>query len=186
MKSHRPTVFLDRDGTLIREVGYLRDPQRVRLLSGVVDGLKALRKAGFPVVVVSNQSGVARGIVSAGQLEAVRRRFMSLLKRGGTRVDGYYWCPHRPDANCACRKPRAGLLRRASRELGVPWRHCVSVGDKPSDVRLGQGSGGAGVLVLTGYGRRSRSEWKGKKPDAVRVNFASVVSWILKHRKDLA
>lgn len=180
MINHRlPPIFLDRDGTLIREEHYLKDPRRVKLLPGVAAGLKRLRRAGFPLVVVSNQSGIARGIVSPRQLKAVWARFAALLRKQGAKVDGHYWCPHGPTSRCACRKPRPGMLKQAARELNIPWRGGISIGDKAIDVQLGQRSGGKGILVLSGYGKTSRRQWQGKKPDFIAKNFQSATRWIL-------
>jgi len=180
MKHSLPPIFLDRDGTLIQERHFLRDPRKVKLLPGVAAGLKRLKRAGFPLVVVSNQSGVARGVVSPAQLKTVWARFLRLLKQYGATVDGYYWCPHSPTARCACRKPRPGMLKQAARELKIPWRGGISIGDKAIDVQLGQRSRGIGVLVLTGYGCVSQHEWKGKKPDFVAANFKTFVDWVLR------
>jgi D-glycero-D-manno-heptose 1,7-bisphosphate phosphatase len=174
-----PTLFLDRDGTLIREVGYLNDPRQVKLALGVAQGLRRLKRAGFTLVVTSNQSGVARGLVTPAQLAAVRARFFQLLARQKASVDGYYWCPHLPSAHCACRKPRPGMLRQAARALHVPWRGGISVGDKPSDVQLAQKAGGWGILVLSGYGRKSAKAWVGRKPDYKARNFKAAADWIL-------
>lgn len=182
MKHNLPPIFLDRDGTLIQERHFLKDPRKVKLLPGVAAGLKRLKRAGFPLIVVSNQSGIARGVVSPAQLKAVWGRFLRLLKQHGATVDGYYWCPHRPTARCACRKPRPGMLKQAARELKIPWRGGISIGDKSIDVQLGQRSHGVGVLILTGYGRLSQREWKGKNPDFVAANFKAFVDWVITQR----
>jgi len=180
-----PTLFLDRDGTLIHEVNYLKDARQVRLLPGVAQGLRRLKCAGFTLVVTSNQSGIARGFITPAQLESVRARFFQLLAQRKALVDGYYWCPHPPHGRCLCRKPRSGMLRQAARELKIPWRGGISVGDKPSDVWLAQRAEGFGVLVLSGYGREFFKNWKGRKPDHTAKNFKAVVDWILAHvRKD--
>jgi len=173
----RPLVLLDRDGTLIEERNYLSDPRQVRLLPGAAQGLRRLSLAGFRVVVVTNQSGVGRGLITREQVRRVNRRFLQLLREKKAPLDGLYWCPHRPSARCSCRKPRLGLAKRASRNLGVPWRRSISVGDRPSDIRLGQKTGGAGVLVLTGYGARWRRT--SIKADHVAKDFADAVDWIL-------
>jgi len=185
MRVRRPTLFLDRDGTLIREEAYPKDPKRVKLLPGVAAGLRRLKRAGFPLVVISNQSGISRGIVSQEQLESVWARFFTLMVRERVTIDGCYWCPHRAEDHCRCRKPRTGLLKQAARDLKITWRSSLSVGDKPSDVRLGQRTGGWGILVLSGYGRESLKAWTGPRPDAVAKNFGDVVRLILSHiRKD--
>src|SRR5262245_31655385 len=113
----RPLVVLDRDGTLIRDGEYLKDPRGVNLLPGVPQALKRLKRSGFRVVVASNQSGVGRKQITLAELRRVNRRFMQLLSRQKARLDGVYWCPHAPAAHCSCRKPKLGMVRRAAKEL---------------------------------------------------------------------
>ncbi len=176
----KPLLLLDRDGTLIEETDYPSDPKEVRLYSGVPSALRQLKKAGFPLAVVSNQSGVGRGLVTPAELRSVNRRFMTLLKRKKAPIDGLYWCPHHPNAGCACRKPALGMARRAGRDLRVSWKRSISVGDRPSDVQMGQRTGGLGVLVLTGYGKK----WKKKSnADYVARNFRQAAAWILRHTR---
>ena len=171
-----PILFLDRDGTLIEEGEYLTDPDQVRLLRGVPQALRTLKKAGFPLVVVSNQSGVGRGFITPAELRSVNRRFLKLLKVKKAPIDGLYWCPHRPSAHCSCRKPALGMVKRAARELRRSWKHSISVGDRPSDIRLGHNAGGMGVLVLTGYGR----SWRRKSgADYVAKNLHDAARWII-------
>jgi histidinol-phosphate phosphatase family protein len=175
-----PLVLADRDGTLIEEGEYLSDPKGVKLLPGAVPGLKKLKRAGFRVVVVSNQSGVGRGLMTMTQLKRVNRRFLQLLNEKKVLLDGVYWCPHRPSARCACRKPRLGMVKRAARDLRVSWKRSISVGDRPSDVQLGQKTGGKGVLVLTGYGREWSNRRWGRPADHIAKDFRHAVEWILK------
>ena len=152
-----PAVFLDRDGTLIEERSYLADPDGVRLLPGVVAGLRALGTAGYRLIVITNQSGIARGLITADQYERVRDRLHELLARDGVRLDGVYHCPHHPSVTgpCDCRKPGLALYRRAAAEHGVDLARSVFVGDKPGDVEPAAALGGRGILVRTGYGRTS-------------------------------
>lgn len=175
-----PLILLDRDGTLITEQDYLKDPRKVKFLAGSLRGLKRLSRAGYPLVVITNQSGVARGLMTRRDVQRVHQRFEALLKKRGIQLDGIYWCPHRPSARCACRKPRLQLVRQAARDLKRPWKGSVSIGDKWSDVQLGQRTGGKGVLVLTGYGQVSKANPHGHKADHVAKNFESAVTWILK------
>jgi D-glycero-D-manno-heptose 1,7-bisphosphate phosphatase len=173
-------IFLDRDGTLIHEKVYLKDPRKVRLLAGTVSGLKALKRAGWAPVLLTNQSGVGRGLLTRQDVDRVHRRLQQLLGARGVRLAGVYWCPHHPDAGCACRKPKLKLVRKASRDLGIPWRGSFSVGDKWSDVAIGRRTGGKGVLVLTGYGRRMLAKNPGHRPaDFVTRDFRSAVRWII-------
>lgn len=159
------TVFLDRDGTIIEDRHYLADPDAVALLSGAASGLRRLQAAGMALVVVSNQSGLARGLISAEALTAVEGRFRSLLASEGITLAGIYTCPHAPEAGCDCRKPRSGLARRAAAELHLDLRHCMVVGDKPADIGLARDLGATAVLVRTGAGVASLAA--GASPDVV-------------------
>jgi len=179
-----PLLLLDRDGTLVREVGFPSDPKKVRLLSGVPQALKKLKRAGFHLVVVTNQSGVGRGLVTLKQLHRVNRRFLELLKAKGARIDGLYWCPHRPQDGCSCRKPKLGMVRQAARDLKISWKGSISVGDRLTDVMLGKRTGGLGVLVLTGYGRRWVKKRGTVHPDHVAATFARAADWIIRRERE--
>jgi histidinol-phosphate phosphatase family protein len=174
-----PLILLDRDGTLIEEGDYLKDPEQVKLLPGVVTGLRRLKRAGYTLAVVTNQSGVGRGYITMAQMRRVNARFLALLQQHRAPVDALYWCPHAPEKRCACRKPKLGMVRRAARQLGVPWRGSFSVGDRLSDVLLGQRTGGHGVLVLTGYGAQWAERHDRARPDFKAADFAEAVQWIL-------
>src|SRR5690606_21848860 len=132
----RPAVFLDRDGTIVVERNYLADPARVELVPGAAAALRALAEAGYALVVVTNQSGIARGLYGEGEFRAVQRRIEELLAREGIRLDGVYHCPHHPDYTgpCECRKPAVGLYLRAARELGLDLSRSVCIGDRLKDV----------------------------------------------------
>lgn len=146
------SVLLDRDGTILEDRRYLADPDGVVLLPGAAEGLRRLQAAGIRLVVVSNQSGVARGLISPAALAQVQERFRSVLAAEGVTLAGSYHCPHHPDAGCDCRKPRDGLARRAAAELGLDLFHCLVVGDKPADIGLARRLGAPAVLVTTGQG----------------------------------
>jgi D-glycero-D-manno-heptose 1,7-bisphosphate phosphatase len=141
-------VFLDRDGTLIVDVGYPRDPDDVQLLQGVPEGLRSLRSAGFRLVLASNQSGIGRGIVSKDEARAVHGRFTELLAGQGIELDGAKYCPHAPEAGCRCRKPEPGMLLDAARELGLDLEGSWMIGDKASDVEAGRRSGCGGTVLI--------------------------------------
>lgn len=154
--SGRPGVFVDRDGTLIRETEYLSDPGAVEVLEGAVDGLLRFQSAGYGVVIVTNQSGIARGYYDEAAYERVARAVTLRLEAEGVRVEASYHCPHHPDYTgpCACRKPGTGLFERAARELGLDLAASVYIGDRLRDVEPGLRLGGRAVLVRTGYGAR--------------------------------
>jgi rfaE bifunctional protein nucleotidyltransferase chain/domain len=148
----RAAVLLDRDGTLIEDAGYPRDPGQVRLLPGAAPALRALQEAGFVLAVVSNQSGIGRGLVRPEEALAVHRRFADLLAAEGVVLGGAYYCPHAPDEGCACRKPSPGLLLRACADLGAAPARSFLVGDKPSDAEAGRRAGCATVLLAAPKG----------------------------------
>jgi D-glycero-D-manno-heptose 1,7-bisphosphate phosphatase len=139
-------VFLDRDGTLIEDVGYPREPDRVRLLAGVAEGLAGLQTAGWRLVVVSNQSGIGRGIITEDEARAVHEQFVALLAREGISLDDVRYCPHAPWEECECRKPAPGLLLATGAELGLDLTSSFMIGDKPSDVEAGRRAGTRTVL----------------------------------------
>ena len=138
-------LFLDRDGTLIVDVGYPRDPAQVELIAGAIDSLRDLERD-WALVIVSNQSGIGRGLITAPEATAVHDRMIEMFAAHGIAFAGVYYCPHAPDAGCACRKPAPGLLEQAARELDLDLAASVIVGDKPSDVAAGLAVGARGVL----------------------------------------
>lgn len=180
----RPAVFLDRDGTVNEEVAYLRHPDQLVLLPGAAEAIGMLRQAGLPVVIITNQSGVARGLISAENLPRIRMRLSELLAGAGTAVDGYYVCPHHPEQGCACRKPAPGLVLQAARELGLTPARSWVVGDNACDVQLGHGVGATTLLVLTGHGRAQLAAWPSgcARPCAVCADLRAAADWILRHR----
>jgi histidinol-phosphate phosphatase family protein len=145
----RRAAFLDRDGTLIRDANFLADPDDVELLPGIADVVRRLNEAGIPVVVVTNQSGIDRGLLTEAQYEATRERLDSLLGAAGARIDATYHCPHFPEVSgpCDCRKPGTGLYRRAAAALGIDLAASLYVGDRYRDVAPGVELGGRAVLV---------------------------------------
>ena len=178
-------VFLDRDGTLIEEVGYLDRIDRVRLFPYSVDAVRLLNRGGFVVIVVTNQAGIARGFFDEAFVDATHRSLADTLAAGGARVDGFYFCPHHPDGTvapyrqaCECRKPQPGLLRRAAADHQLDLARSFVVGDRPHDITAGTAVGATGVLVRTGYGDRLERSDDGAA--AVMDNLMGAVSWILR------
>ncbi len=153
-------VFLDRDGTLVEDPGFLRDPAAVRLLPGAADAVARLNARGVPVVVVTNQSGLARGKVRWEEYAAVEARVGELLAAAGARLTATYLCPHHPEVNgpCPCRKPGTRLFERAAEELGLGLGEAVYIGDRIGDVEPALALGGRGILVATGEGQRHQAE----------------------------
>ncbi|MBI2216389.1 MAG: HAD family hydrolase [Candidatus Rokubacteria bacterium] len=188
----RPAVFVDRDGTLTEEVGYVNHPKRLRLLPRSVEAIRCLNQAGVAAVVVTNQAGIARGYFSEDVLHAVNTALASALEAGGARLDGVYVCPHHPSegappwrSDCDCRKPRPGLLLRAAADLGLDLTASTIVGDKASDLEVAPRVGARSVLVLTGYGL---GEWEYRRdtfsvmPDHVADDLLGAVEWVLRQR----
>jgi D-glycero-D-manno-heptose 1,7-bisphosphate phosphatase len=185
----RIAVFLDRDGTLIEEVGYLDRPERVELYPWSTAAIAALNRAGVRIVMITNQSGVARGFFDEAMVEAVHSRIAQLLTAGGARIDAYYHCPHHPDGKvaeyarpCDCRKPGRGLVDRAARELGIEPARSFTVGDRWLDVALARAIEGRGILVRTGYGfTQEVHPPPGLSADAIVDNLAGAASWIIQN-----
>ncbi len=140
MEQHQ-AVFLDRDGTIIEDTGYLRDPRSVRFLPGAPEALTQFQRAGYLLVIISNQSGIGRGWITENQYEQVQRRLLEKLAQQKVFLAGNYYCPHSPEANCACRKPRPDLLRQAACDLSIDLRRSWMIGDKPSDIEAGAVAG---------------------------------------------
>jgi len=180
-------VFLDRDGTLIEESGYLDRLDRLVFFPYTVDAVRALNRAGFAVVVVTNQAGIARGIVRESFVSEAHAAISERLAGGGARIDAYYYCPHYRTGvvaqyvtACDCRKPRPGMLRRAAQDRGLDLSRSFAVGDRWHDIEAGQASGARGVLVRTGWGRAEEAAPKaGVVPAAVVDTLADAVAWIL-------
>ena len=185
----RPAVFLDRDGTIIDDVGYLEAIERIAWFPWTVDAIRALNRAGLPVVVVTNQSGVARGRFTEADVDATHRALDARLAAGGARIDAYYYCPHHPEGAvseyaraCDCRKPGRGLVDRAIRDLSVDPVRSFVVGDRWLDVGLARAVGARGLLVRTGVGAEQElAPVEELRADAIVDNLAAAASWILTH-----
>lgn len=148
----RPFVLLDRDGTIIVERHYLADPGQIEFLPGAIEGLRHLLAMGLGLVVLTNQSAVGRGFFDETQLDLVHRHLRELLNNEGVHLEGIYFCPHTPESNCSCRKPRPGLAERAAKELEFDLQASFLIGDKPADIELGRAIRATTFLVRTGYG----------------------------------
>lgn len=184
------TVFLDRDGTINEEVGYVNHLDRFMLLPGVGQAIRLLNQHGFKTVVITNQSGVARGYFSESLIHQVHQKMQDLLREEGAYLDGIYYCPHHPDAGeppyrqkCRCRKPQTGLIEEAVRELALDLSKSYMIGDRGNDIEFGHQVGAKGILVLTGYGKGEweyyRNRWM-VLPDHVAHDLYEAVQWILR------
>ena len=178
--SARSAVFLDRDGTLIEDRHYLGDPAQVHLLPGASEAVRRLNAAAIPAVVVTNQSGIARGLLTEADYAATVRRLDELLAAAGARIDRHYHCPHLPDLTgpCACRKPGPLLYERAARELDINLAASWWVGDRERDLAAADRFGGRAMLVLTGSGL-DESRQPRHVPRPVAADLAAAVDGIL-------
>lgn len=166
----RPAVFLDRDGTLIPDIGYLSDPKHLKLYRGTAEALRLLRQAGFYLFVVTNQSGVARGYFPENTVKAVHKRLQQMLKAKGAEIDAFFYCPHYREGKikryvkvCDCRKPKPGMVKQALKKYPVDLKKSFVVGDKIDDLQLARNAkAGWGILVRTGNGRKSEKKLKAK------------------------
>lgn len=176
---HYPAVFLDRDGTLNEDTGYIDSPERLILIEGASSAIKKLNAEGFKVVIITNQSGVARGYFSQEALDAVNKKLVRILEADNAYLDGIYYCPHHPDDDCECRKPKTGMLEQAKKDLAIDLKKSYIVGDKASDVEIAHKIGGKGILVLTGMGRDEKNKLN-NKPSYIADDLNDAVEWIIK------
>jgi histidinol-phosphate phosphatase family protein len=179
----KPAAFLDRDGTVIFDRNYLSSPSRVKVYAGAAEAVNKLRKAGFKIIIVTNQSGIGRGMFGKKELDAVNKRFFSLLKEHGAKVDALYYCPHTDEDKCACRKPYPGMALRAAKEHNIDLSKSYAVGDSVRDYLLGFNMGGKGLMVLTGHGKKQSKKIKEEKikPLAVCATLKRAADFIIKH-----
>ena len=185
----KPAVFLDRDGTIVEEAGYLDRLDRLVFFPFAIDAVRLLQRAGYGLVIVTNQAGIGRGMYDEQFVKDTHGVMTKRFAESGVKVDGYYYCPHHPEAtveryrrNCDCRKPGAGMLREAAAHLDLDLRRSYAIGDKWTDVQAGQAAGARGILVRTGYGRQSEAfPPPGLNDPIVMDNVMSAAAWILRH-----
>jgi len=182
-------VFLDRDGTINEEMGYVNHLERFILLPQVGQAIRLLNQHGLKAVVITNQSGVARGYFPESLVQRVHQKMQDLLRMEGAHLDGIYYCPHHPDVGnppyrqkCRCRKPATGLVEEAVRDLDIDCSRSYGIGDRGIDIEFSRRVGAKGVLVLTGYGKGEweflRDQWN-VKPDHIAPDLYEAVQWIL-------
>jgi D-glycero-D-manno-heptose 1,7-bisphosphate phosphatase len=185
----RRAVFLDRDGTLVEERGYIDRLNLLDVFPWTADALRLLKRAGFMTVVITNQSAIARGIIDESFLSTVHREIDTRIGRGGGVIDAYYYCPHLADAPleryreaCRCRKPGPGLIERACRDLQIDPARSVMIGDRWLDVACGKAAGTRAILVRTGHGaHEADAPPGGTSADAILNNLMEAAGWILRN-----
>lgn len=179
-------MFLDRDGTIAEEVGYLNHVSRFRMFPFAAAAIQKLNDAKLPVVLVTNQSGVGRGYFPESLVESVHRVMTEQLMKNGAHLDGIYYCPHISSDGCHCRKPNLGMLESAARDLQLDLQRSFIVGDRYGDLELARRAGAKGILVRTGYGA-GEMEWHAASwqhtPDFVAEDLAVAVDWILVQKR---
>jgi D-glycero-D-manno-heptose 1,7-bisphosphate phosphatase len=187
----QPAVFLDRDGTMIREVQYLRRFDDLRWFPASIDAIRLLNRAGFIVCVTTNQSGVGRGYYTEQDVRSIHDRMTDALVAAGARIDAWFYCPHHPEAVidslrlvCDCRKPKPGMIQSAAAQMAIDLPRSFVVGDRITDIGLAQSAGAQGVLVRTGYGESTLQENGGSAPGAAFVadHVMQATSWILRQQ----
>lgn len=182
-------VFIDRDGTISEEVGYINHPSRFRVFPYAATAIKLLNKSGWLAIVTTNQAGVARGYFSEELIQTVHERLKQDLESNGARLDAIYYCAHHPSVGeppyrreCDCRKPKPGLIRRAAEEFNIDLESSWMVGDRYSDIKLARNAGVRSAFVMSGYGRgeweHQRSGWK-QQPDLVVETLLEAVETII-------
>lgn len=180
-------VFLDRDGTLNVDVGYPSRFDQIRLYRFTFGAVRDIRRLGFLPVVVTNQSGVGRGLIPEPAVRDIHQRLQALMTRHGAPLAGVYYCPHyvhssdpRYRRDCGCRKPKPGLGRRAARDLGLDLGGSYMIGDKVEDILFGKAVGATPILVLTGFGKKSLARFRdgGPGPAYVAQNLGAAIRWI--------
>ena len=176
----RKVVFLDRDGTIAEEVNYCRRPEDFHILPGVGKAIARLNQSGLAVVVVTNQSAMARGYLTLGTLEAIHEKMHRELAKAGARVDAIYYCPHLPEDGCGCRKPATGLFTLAAREGNFSLTESYMVGDKQIDIIAGRAIGSKTISVRTGQWQTMNGE---AVPDFDALTLQKAVTWILRQER---
>ncbi|RLF36497.1 MAG: D-glycero-beta-D-manno-heptose-1,7-bisphosphate 7-phosphatase [Thermoplasmata archaeon] len=173
-------VFIDRDGTINVNVEYLDNPDDFQMYPGVAEGIKVLRDNGFKVIVVTNQSGIARGYFTEKILEGIHQKMRKELMKKGADVDGIYYCPHHPNDNCDCRKPNTGLIEKAVEDLDIDLQRSYMIGDRMLDVEAGYRMGLKTVLIPENWEKvRDEMKMSPVKPDYICDSFYKGVKWII-------
>jgi D-glycero-D-manno-heptose 1,7-bisphosphate phosphatase len=185
-------VFLDKDGTINEDFGYINDPSNIKLISGSAEAIKLLNNAGYKVIVISNQSGIARGYITEGQLQAVDKALKKEVLAQGGYIDDIYYCPHHPEIGlhpykrvCQCRKPEPGMLKKAAKEHGLDLSQSYMIGDKATDIEAGKRAGTKTIFVTTGWGKEEQMVLKEKQitSDHIAKDLLKAVKWVLSNER---
>lgn len=171
-------VFLDRDGVIIEEAGYGYKIKDLKLIKNAIDGLQLLKD--YKLFIITNQSGIGKGIYKIKDFINYNNYLLKKLKKQNISIEKTYYCPHKPEDNCSCRKPKVKLLREAEKEYNLDLKKSFVIGDKKTDVELGKNAGCKAMLVLTGYGASSQKE---AKPDYVAKDLLDAAKWVLENDK---
>jgi D,D-heptose 1,7-bisphosphate phosphatase len=188
--AQRPAAFLDRDGTINEDAGYIDRLERLVIYPFAIDAIRLLRRMGYLVVVLTNQAGVAQGLYGEEFVHETARFLREQARKGDTEIDGHYYCPHSPEApvakyrvDCECRKPKAGMAWQAAREMHIDLARSVVIGDRWRDLAVAHAVGARGILVRTGYGATEEHlpAPPGVKADAVCDDLIGATVWLVDH-----
>ncbi|MBW2984842.1 HAD family hydrolase [Candidatus Woesearchaeota archaeon] len=171
-------VFLDRDGVLNEDPGYVHKVEHFKLFPGVIEGLKLLKD--FKLIIITNQSGIGRGYYSEDDFHNFNNHLVDELKKCGIKIEKTYYCPHHPDDKCDCRKPSIKLLNKAVDEFNIDLKESWVIGDHPHDIKMGKTAGCKAIYMLTGHGKKHKAELVDIKPDLVTESFLEAVKFIIK------
>ncbi len=189
MNQRHVAIFLDRDGTINEDVNFLSSPEQLVLIENSAEAIREANELGLKVIVFTNQSGIARGYFTEEDLHKIHKRLDELLAERGAKIDAYYYCPHHPTKGegeykieCECRKPKDGMLQRASREQNIDLKKSFVIGDRCIDVQAGKTAGATTILVLTGHGKEEYEKCKSEnfEPDFVAENLKEAIEIIKK------
>lgn len=182
-------VFLDRDGTIVNDIGYMNSPEQLQFIPGSIPAIKKLNEAGYKVVVITNQSGVARGMITEDMLQTIDKTMHKKILNGGAHLDAIYYCPHHPEHGtypykqvCECRKPHPGLIKKAERDLGLDLKSSYMIGDKATDIEAGKSAGTSTIMVMSGRGQQEKPKLK-EQPDHIAADLSRAANWILEQAK---
>ncbi len=178
----KPAVFLDRDGVINEppEHRYITRWEEFRFVPGSLQAIRVLSRHEVTLVIVSNQSGVGRGVMSKPQLNEVSRRMLTAIRRVGGKIHAVYYCTHHPDRNCSCRKPRTGMIRKAVKRFGIDLKRSYVIGDSEVDILMARSAGCGKILVLSGRHNRSSAKHLSVQPDRIAKDLRAAAGWILR------